>query len=76
MSGKTSSSLHTRRRFLNRAGLLAVSAPFMAASAQAAALPFADIVDCHIHLWARDKKRFPYQPNPRYSPDYASTADQ
>jgi predicted TIM-barrel fold metal-dependent hydrolase len=76
MSGKSSSSLHTRRRFLNRSGLLAASAPFMSVAAQAAAMPFTDIVDCHIHLWARDKKRFPYQPNPRYSPDYASTADQ
>ena len=35
-----------------------------------------NVVDCHIHLWSSDRKRFPYQPNPRYAPDYVSTADQ
>ena len=38
--------------------------------------PINKIVDCHFHLWAKDKIRFPYQPNPRYAPDYFSTADQ
>ena len=35
-----------------------------------------NIVDCHFHLWSGDHERFPYIPNPRYAPDYVSTADQ
>lgn len=38
--------------------------------------PLQGVVDCHFHFWARDKNRFPYQPNPRYAPDYATTPNQ
>ncbi len=35
-----------------------------------------NIIDCHFHLWSGDRQRFPFVPEPRYTPDYASTADQ
>ncbi len=38
--------------------------------------PLKNIVDCHFHLWSSDRERFPFIPNPRYAPDYVSTADQ
>ncbi len=70
------SSPATRRDILKRTGMLMAAAPFMSCKAFADDKTISDIVDCHIHLWAKDKKRFPYQPNPKYSPEYASTADQ
>ncbi len=33
-------------------------------------------VDCHIHLWAEDRERFPFHPNAPYIPDQVSTIEQ
>lgn len=66
-----------RRAFLKAASAAAAVATIptrLAAQEKLETIQY--IVDCHFHLWARDKKRFPYQPNPRYAPDYATTPDQ
>ena len=34
------------------------------------------IVDCHIHFWAKDKKRFPYDKNPQYTPEQSTTHEE
>ena len=66
-----------RRSFMKSAGAALVpSALQKSLVAQGSYKPVGDIVDCHFHLWARDKKRFPYQPNPSYAPDYATTPAQ
>jgi len=66
-----------RRAFLKTAGTtLATLAIHRQLPAQQSVRSINNIVDCHFHLWAKDKKRFPYQPNPRYAPEYVSTADQ
>ena len=66
-----------RRSFMQCAGAvlapLAFQEPLVA---QGSLEPLKDIVDCHFHLWAKDKQRFPYQPNPRYAPEYATTPAQ
>ena len=76
MFDTTSFSLPNRREVLKCTGMLAAAAPFIAGSASSSPQVITDIVDCHFHLWAKDKKRFPYQPDPPYAPEYASTADQ
>ena len=66
-----------RRNFLKSAGgALAAVTLQSNLTAQSSMAPIKNIVDCHFHLWAKDKKRFPYQPNPRYAPDYATTPAQ
>jgi L-fuconolactonase len=66
-----------RRSFITSVGAaLAPAAWQNPLVAQGSYEPLEDIVDCHFHLWAEDKKRFPYQPNPRYAPNYATTPAQ
>ncbi|MCL5019213.1 MAG: amidohydrolase [Patescibacteria group bacterium] len=36
----------------------------------------AGIVDCHIHFWAKDKKQYPYDPNPQYAPEQSTTPEE
>jgi predicted TIM-barrel fold metal-dependent hydrolase len=76
MFNKTSFSFPNRRDVLKYTGILAASIPFTAGKVYPAQQVITDIVDCHFHLWAKDKKRFPYQPDPPYAPEYSSTADQ
>ncbi|MCZ6673563.1 MAG: amidohydrolase family protein [Verrucomicrobia bacterium] len=70
-------STFNRRSFLKTAGTtLATLAMHQQLPALSPMESINNIVDCHFHLWAKDKKRFPYQPNPRYAPDYVSTAEE
>ncbi|MFC1539511.1 amidohydrolase family protein [Candidatus Latescibacterota bacterium] len=62
----------TRRDFLKHSGMMAAAAPIIASAtndAHAASLPFTDVVDCHFHLWAADKEKFPFHPDAPYRPD-------
>jgi predicted TIM-barrel fold metal-dependent hydrolase len=61
---------------LKHAGILAAVLPMASGCAVSAGNDLTDIADCHMHLWAADKKRFPYSADPPYAPDYGSTADQ
>ena len=56
----------TRRAFLAAATM---------AAASAATRPPGVLVDTHIHLFAKDQKRFPYHPNAPYQPEAADLAD-
>ena len=80
MKSQKSQSTETRRDFLKHSGMIAAAAPIIANSAQtvlAAGTPFTDVVDCHIHLWAKDKVKFPFHPNAPYRPDdRVSTIEQ
>lgn len=70
-------NLLNRRAFLKTAGITATALTVSRTLfAQQLMEPIKNIVDCHFHLWAKDKVKFPYQPNPRYAPDYVSTADE
>ena len=70
----------SRREVLTGVGLLAAGTVFKARSSVAQPVevppPFTDVVDCHIHLWAADKKQFPFHANAPYVPDYVSTLEQ
>ncbi|MFC1692488.1 amidohydrolase family protein [Candidatus Latescibacterota bacterium] len=66
----------TRRKFLMHSGIMVSALTLMSDRVSADNNSINGIVDTHIHLWARDKKRFPYQPDSTYSPDYASTVEQ
>ena len=69
-------SLTTRRDFLKRTGMMAATAHFMADAATAAAPSITGVIDCHIHLWAADKEKFPFHPNAPYIPSHVSTIEQ
>ena len=69
-------SLTNRRDFLKRTGMMAATAHFMADAATAATPTINGVVDCHIHLWAADKEKFPFHPNAPYKPSYVSTIEQ
>ena len=68
-------SLTNRRDFLKRTGMMAATAHFMADAATAATSSITSIVDCHIHLWAADKEKFPFHPNAPYIPSQVSTIE-
>lgn len=69
-----------RRKFLRTSvftglsGLVTASAGII--PGYAADPKIRDIVDCHIHFWAKDKNRFPYDPNPQYAPEQSTTPEQ
>ena len=69
----------TRREFMKlaaagtAAAMISSNTNISTASAQ---LKGQGAVDCHIHLWAKNQKRFPYHPNAPYIPDHASTIEQ
>ncbi len=66
----------SRRTLLKHTGMLTAALPALNGCASAGDSDMSGIVDCHFHLWAADKTRFPYSDNPPYAPDYASTAEQ
>jgi predicted TIM-barrel fold metal-dependent hydrolase len=69
----------SRRDFLKHSSMIAAAIPMIAHSeqtAQAAPAPFNNVVDCHFHLWAADKKRFPLHPEAPYIPPKISTIEQ
>ncbi|MFC1541924.1 amidohydrolase family protein [Candidatus Latescibacterota bacterium] len=76
MSDRTFFRKTNRRNVLKYTGVIAAALPLSSGSVFSAGSNITDIVDCHFHLWARDKKRFPYSEDPPYAPDYSSTADQ
>ncbi|MFC1650078.1 amidohydrolase family protein [Candidatus Latescibacterota bacterium] len=80
MKNQNFPSPKTRRDFLKHTGIIAAAAPIIANAATdafAADAPFTDVVDCHIHLWAADKEKFPFHPNAPYRPtDRVSTIEQ
>jgi L-fuconolactonase len=80
MYNQSFQSKETRRSFLKHTGMIAAAAPIIAQSeqtAQAAPALFNNVVDCHIHLWAKDKERFPFHPEAPYTPyDRISTIEQ
>ena len=65
----------SRREFLKYSSILSASIPFNTATSSSASNDITGIIDTHIHLWAKDKKRFPYQENPLYAPTIASTVE-
>ncbi|MFC1537947.1 amidohydrolase family protein [Candidatus Latescibacterota bacterium] len=71
-------SPETRRDFLKHSGMIATASVLAnsANDAHAAELPFTDVVDCHIHMWAADKEKFPFHPNAAYIPDTVTTIEQ
>ena len=76
MSDKIYFRKPNRRDVLKHAGMIAAAIPLSEGIVSAAGMDITDIADCHIHFWAKDKKRFPYSADPPYAPDYGSTSDQ
>lgn len=76
MLDKTFLSLPNRRQILKQTGMLMATIPFMADAVPAKRPVLTGVVDCHIHLWAADKKRFPFHPDAPYIPEHVSTVEQ
>jgi predicted TIM-barrel fold metal-dependent hydrolase len=76
MIDKNLPSLTTRRNFLKRTGMTAAAAHFMSDAVTAARPSITGVVDCHIHLWAADKDKFPFHHNAPYIPSHVSTIEQ
>ena len=66
----------TRREALARGGLALAAATLAGRCGGEPAVVGENIVDCHIHLWAADKERFPFHPNAPYIPQMVSTVEQ
>ncbi|MFC1541090.1 amidohydrolase family protein [Candidatus Latescibacterota bacterium] len=69
----------SRRDFLKHTGMIAAVAPIISKTendAYAAGTTFTDVVDCHFHLWAADKEKFPFHPNAPYIPNGESSVEQ
>ena len=68
-----------RREFIKTGALGAAAARLaLAGDKSSAALPQGTpgAVDCHIHLWADDRQRFPFHPKAPYIPEGISTIEQ
>jgi predicted TIM-barrel fold metal-dependent hydrolase len=76
MIEKSFHSLTTRRDFLKHTGMMAAGAHLITNKAISATSAINDVVDCHIHLWAADKEKFPFHPNAPYIPEHVSTIEQ
>lgn len=69
----------TRRNFIQITGIYASATllhPESGFSYQATSHLNPGVVDCHIHLWAPDKKRFPFHPDAPYIPEEVSSIEQ
>ena len=76
MTQIVSSTALTRREALRRGGLALAFATQAVGCGDEPVAVGKSIVDCHIHLWAADRERFPFHPRAPYIPEIVSTVEQ